>query len=892
MDDVNAPGPDSAFPRPSPVSNSGLFRRDPELAALLTRTEVAFLEYYQNGRLSQHRGQALLDMLRHPEFDPNDFRSTNIVHLLRRLERPYAEATLHTYSLWKEGDGNQKLDLVVRDYLEVFREVMRNTQWKLQFELSFRALFDELGNRLIGPPYTALWWERIQGKMSPGDAIGATQLYFDETFMDRTQGIGAGYLTSANLNAEARMQPGSIQLFALVPSYDVDAAGKHLTKAQIKERVMEVHQAGIGVIVRQLNLVSNFGQEVNVLCPDGNVYSMLVLMMCLIMDHDETERHCLKAANGCLSCRCSHDELADCSCDSRPPMLVEGVIREIEEAAAEYLDENGKIKAGCIGAVEEWEKKHKIKLYWNNWFDVSYPCLSLTFFGPFDLTPCVALVQYYILGERFQLFCSIPWCFMHQATIGLWGNHAVRSVVHKLESTVRNDRYAYGKTKEGKPKFIISNNMTEDIFKGLCERLEWFRSSHAGFQLTTKYTAHLRRVYLEGKSTFTAGRIEILMLALPFVLQGLLKKPFDVIKTAIRQQKVDKGSDGRFPDPPEDPCPDMVNAIAIFSDWYSMARMINLPLKQVPELQRRQQLFRNEYKRVFPEKSGEINGWNFPKFHGPEHKGGEVAGFGTSLFTDGSAFETAHKRNVKSMSGVNNRKHQFMCVCGFHERDALLLELKQAMSRESKRLLHDEDSDSSSDDDDDDLLTDDTTSRPCELAVRMPLWDMIFDLKALHREVSATGGNNGGLQRMVCTALSCTGGGRLSRNKFAYKWVTMLPSLKYLPAQLSNFVYEYLSRELGLDYVEEKDRDHNRVLDTFLVRDSDECDIITFGCLEIRSDHHRGTVRIRARPFPTDTFHGENPQVPAFVFAVLSFFCFAVLSAIYAGRCSRNSGKT
>ena len=88
----------------------------------------------------------------------------------------------------------------------------------------------------------------------------------------------------------------------------------------------------------------------------------------------------------------------------------------------------------------------------------------------------------------------------------------------------------------------------------------------------------------------------------------------------------------------------------------------------------------------------------------------ETAAFGTSLFTDGSLFETGHKRNVKSMSGVNNRKHQFKCVSGFHERDALLMELKQAMSRESKRLLHDEDSDSSSDDDDDDLLTDDTTS--------------------------------------------------------------------------------------------------------------------------------------------------------------------------------------
>jgi hypothetical protein len=112
---------------------------------------------------------------------------------------------------------------------------MRKPQWNHQFQLSFRALFDELGNRLIGPPHTALWWERIQKKMAPDDAIGVTQLYFDETFIDRTQGIGAGYLASANFNAEARMHPGSIQLFALVPSYDVDAAGKHLTKEQIKE---------------------------------------------------------------------------------------------------------------------------------------------------------------------------------------------------------------------------------------------------------------------------------------------------------------------------------------------------------------------------------------------------------------------------------------------------------------------------------------------------------------------------------------------------------------------------------------------------------------------------------------------------------------------------------
>ena len=27
---------------------------------------------------------------------------------------------------------------------------------------------------------------------------------------------------------------------------------------------------------------------------------------------------------------------------------------------------------GNIGQVDEWEKVHKIKLHWNNWFDVSF----------------------------------------------------------------------------------------------------------------------------------------------------------------------------------------------------------------------------------------------------------------------------------------------------------------------------------------------------------------------------------------------------------------------------------------------------------------------------------------------------------------------------------------
>ena len=91
-----------------------------------------------------------------------------------------------------------------------------------------------------------------------------------------------------------------------------------------------------------------------------------------------------------------------------------------------------------------------------------------------------------------------------------------------------------------------------------------------------------------------------------------------------------------------------------------------------------------------------------------------------------------------------------------------------------------------------------------------------------------------------------------------------MTALRYLPTQLAHFAYEYLADNLGLlvdKRLPESARDLGDVLQRYLVADDARCDIFTFGCLAIRSEHTRGTVRVRARPFPDDQFHGTNPQV-------------------------------
>jgi hypothetical protein len=50
---------------------------------------------------------------------------------------------------------------------------------------------------------------------------------------------------------------------------------------------------------------------VPVLFSDGKVHEVNIIMLFMAMDHEATERHCLKAAVGCLSCDCPENEVAD-----------------------------------------------------------------------------------------------------------------------------------------------------------------------------------------------------------------------------------------------------------------------------------------------------------------------------------------------------------------------------------------------------------------------------------------------------------------------------------------------------------------------------------------------------------------------------------------------------
>ena len=54
--------------------------------------------------------------------------------------------------------------------------------------------------------------------------VGMTQLYFNGTFMGASVGLEACYLGWLNLNSGSKFQHASVNMLALLPTYNKDAA--------------------------------------------------------------------------------------------------------------------------------------------------------------------------------------------------------------------------------------------------------------------------------------------------------------------------------------------------------------------------------------------------------------------------------------------------------------------------------------------------------------------------------------------------------------------------------------------------------------------------------------------------------------------------------------------
>ncbi len=108
--------------------------------------------------------------------------------------------------------------------------------------------------------------------------------------------------------------------------------------------------------------------------------------------------------------------------------------------------------------------------------------------------------------------------------------------------------------------------------------------------------------------------------------------------------------------------------------------MLTLAVQISADLATRGMAMMEMLKEVFPEKSGEANGWNFRKFHDIVHTPIPIMFFGWIETTSCQSGELAHKILLKALAGNLNNSNFFIQFLRYRERIEQLLRAERENS--------------------------------------------------------------------------------------------------------------------------------------------------------------------------------------------------------------------
>jgi len=185
------------------------------------------------------------------------------------------------------------------------------------------------------------------------------------------------------------------------------------------------------------------------------------------------------------------------------------------------------------------------------------------------------------------------------------------------------------------------------VLARLARRLSEIKADESCITITPEFSEHFLKVFEAGKSSFTGSRMNNIMLVLPYILRDLVAPERRKINAAINSAQ-DGDPLYRFP-LVEDPCESCIEALLVFMRWYNLIRKRELCVDELAECHRQGREMREKLKETFPEKSGELLGWNFGKFHAVEHFVVTIILWGWLENTCCQSGERAHKELLKCL---------------------------------------------------------------------------------------------------------------------------------------------------------------------------------------------------------------------------------------------------
>ncbi len=120
---------------------------------------------------------------------------------------------------------------------------------------------------------------------------------------------------------------------------------------------------------------------------------------------------------------------------------------------------------------------------------------------------------------KLNFLAAMPREELYQFLIGLYGEYIIPSAFHSIKWVLRNPEFILSTNAKVVHKYLVTNEMLEDVWVRFHEHLSSMDSSTSLLQVTSEYAAHFYDMYVEGHTGkhLTVDRIRILLLNLPFV---------------------------------------------------------------------------------------------------------------------------------------------------------------------------------------------------------------------------------------------------------------------------------------------------------------------------------------------------------------------------------------
>ena len=118
-----------------------------EAGRLFTGSERLLQNYARAKALTASDVKSLIqDVLRNPDFDPNEVDTD----MMERLNRAIEDGDFESIDVWKEGDGGQEVKFYKRNLEKVIRELMADPRLQGCQHFGFKEYKDGAGNRIYG----------------------------------------------------------------------------------------------------------------------------------------------------------------------------------------------------------------------------------------------------------------------------------------------------------------------------------------------------------------------------------------------------------------------------------------------------------------------------------------------------------------------------------------------------------------------------------------------------------------------------------------------------------------------------------------------------------------------------------------------------------------------